>query len=387
LESAEGELPFVLNLPEGCFRVDVNGLIYPLEILQGRFAVADNTESMLVGTAEELRSRLANRWDTLYKHQLRTIVRHGDEVHLSREELPTPDENQLFVAAQQHIMRHNAGDHGGPAQLEESARRALTELGAKDRAGFVVDTSVRLAADRLFPNQDVETFCRAVNVLVRLYMAMFNDFFVQEMAESLFSGTAFHGIYVATFCNGQHLDNCRHAGGRFRFILRRPWLEHTPEVIEQFRTRLESNPEPDPIALLSVRARSFLMRGGFRSALIEARASFDLCLARKIREGFLAKGKTDPEIDSILNQQDNRRLDQRAKKVLKQAVGKSAAELDQPLWKRFIAHQTRRGGVAHTAVEPSEEEATQAVDDMLRITGLIDALATEPSNASDHGGV
>jgi hypothetical protein len=371
----QGELPFVLNIPDGPYRVQMGDCPYDLEILQGRVAVADNAESMLVGTVEELRPRLGDRWDALYKHDLRTIVRHQDEVPLDREELPTPDEEPLHIAAQQHLMRHNAVRPGDPAQLQETARRALAELNAHDRAAFVVDSSVRLAGERLFRPRDVEGFCRAVNVLVRLYMATFNDLFVEEVTERLFSGTAFHGVYVATFCNGQRLDTSRHAGRRFPFILRRPWLQHPHADVERFRARLGSDPEPDPVTLLGVRARSFVMRGGYRSAMIEASAALDLCLKRKIRSGFIAQGKSDAEIDALLNLKENRHLDQRAKKVLKDAVGTSAAELDPPLWERVVAHRGRRGSVAHTAKEPTEAEATEAVEDLLRLVQLIDGIS------------
>jgi hypothetical protein len=221
----------------------------------------------------------------------------------------------------------------------------------------------------------VEDFCRAVNVLVRLYMATFNDFFVQEVTERLFSGAAFHGVYVVTFCNGQRFDTSRHAGGRFPFILRRPWLQHPHAGVERFRARLESDPEPDPVTLLGVRARSLVMRGGYRSAMIEASAALDLCLKRTTRSGFMAQGKSDTEIDALLNLKENRHLDQRAKKVLKDAVSTSAAELDPSLWERVVAHRGRRGSVAHTAMEPMEAEATEAVEDLLRLVQLIDGIS------------
>ncbi|SIO55749.1 hypothetical protein SAMN05444166_5136 [Singulisphaera sp. GP187] len=205
-------------------------------------------------------------------------------------------------------------------------------------------------------------------------MATFNDFFVQEITENFFSSTAFHGILVEKYFNGQLLDNIRHVGGRFPYMVRRPWLEHPEQAVTAFRTQLENTPNPDPVKLLNVRARSLLQRGGFRSAMIEASAAFDLCLVRKIRGGYSSQGKTDPEIDDILSK--NPRYDDRAKKILKEATGSSAADLDPAVWQRFVAHRTRRGKVAHAATEPSESEATGAVEDMIRVTELVDALTT-----------
>ncbi len=368
----QGELPFTLNLPNGSYRVNVDGSTYQLEILQGRVRIDVDAKSWIIGTPDELRARFGDRWDSVLKHELRTLVRRDDAFSLSPEELPTPDNDQLRDAAIRKILENNPGYVPSPEGLQADAQRALAELTAEDHASFLADASIRLASRRVFPPKDVEVFCRAVNVLVRLYMATFNDFFVQEITESLFSGTGFHGIHVSTYCNAQSLDTVRHVGGRFPYMTRSPWREHPQAEVDRFMACLETTPDPDPVVLLGVRARSFLMRGGYRSALIEASAAFDLCLVRKIRSGYAAKGKTDAEIDTILDA--NRYLDDKAKKVLKDAVGKSAAELEPQLWQRFITHRQQRGRVAHASVEPNVSEATQAVEDMIRLAELIEAI-------------
>ena len=70
----------------------------------------------------------------------------------------------------------------------------------------------------------------------------------------------------------------------------------------------------------------------------------------------------------------SRRLDDRAKKVLKDVVGKTAADLEPQLWDRFISHRQQRGGVAHAFFETTLSEATEAVEDMIRLGGLIEAI-------------
>jgi hypothetical protein len=106
--------------------------------------------------------------------------------------------------------------------------------------------------------------------------------------------------------------------------------------------------------------------------MVEVSAAFDLCLVRKIRNGLRAKGKADPEIDAILD--SNRRLEDRAKKVLKEATGKSLSDVDNTLWAKFLADRKRRGSVAHTDMEPLEAEATSAVEDTIKMIGLVDGL-------------
>ena len=61
--------------------------------------------------------------------------------------------------------------------------------------------------------------------------------------------------------------------------------------------------------------------------------------------------------------------------MLKNAVGKSGPEVVDPaLWERVTEHRKQRHGVAHANDEPSEAEATQAVEDMLTLANKIDAI-------------
>jgi hypothetical protein len=369
----QGELPFTLNLPEATYPVLVDGASYPIDVLQNRLAVADGPDMMRFGTADELRADFGDRWATSYKHDLRTIVRHRDQATVPRSELPAPTDGQLFEAAQSYLLRATPGVvPGGAEQLQIQARHWLAHLNHDDRGAFTTDTSVRLAAAAAFPHRDVAYFCGAVNVLIRLYMATFNDRFVQEITESMFSGTAMRGLHYAVFCNGKLFDSGHHAGGFFPFLIRRPWWEHPEQAVAAFRTQLETSPEPDPVALLHVRAQSMLLRGAYRSAMLEASAAFDLCLVRKIRAGLLAKGKTDLEIEQLL--EDNQRYEDRAKGLLKQATGNSAPEVDNTRWERFRQDRRNRGSIAHSANEPNQIYATEAVENMIALTESIGRL-------------
>jgi hypothetical protein len=210
----QGELPFTLNLPEDTYTVLMDGAQYDIDILQDRIAVADGPQSMQVGTADSLRAYFGDRWDAAYKHELRTIVRHREEARVRRGDLPAPTDDQLFEAAQQHILHATPGIvPGSRPQLQAEARQWMAGLDAETRTAFTTDTSVRLAAAAAFRSRIVDIFCDAVNVLIRLYMATFQDIFVQEITESMFSGTAFHGLPSVLFCNGQQFDQTRYVGG------------------------------------------------------------------------------------------------------------------------------------------------------------------------------
>jgi hypothetical protein len=50
--------------------------------------------------------------------------------------------------------------------------------------------------------------------------------------------------------------------------------------------------------------------------------------------------------------------------------------LDNTLWDKFLKDRARRGSVAHSQAEPTEAEATSAVEDMMKLTELVDKVPT-----------
>ena len=230
---------------------------YLLELLQERIGVAVNANTMMIDTAAKLRQELGERWESTYKHELRTLVRHTDEVTVTPDDLAKPTAEDLFAAMQTGILRDHRGYAGDKNQLQADARAAMSGMSEGVRQAFVEDTTIRMTAHRLFPNGDVTTFCKAVNALIRLYMTTFGDYFVEEVLPQHFANTAFRGLSVSLYFNGVNLENYRDAGGRFPFILHRPWFNHAEPDIQHFRDSLRQGVEPDPVALLGMRpARS-----------------------------------------------------------------------------------------------------------------------------------
>jgi hypothetical protein len=162
----EGELPFTLNLPEGTCPVQVDGTIYPIELQQNRIAAAADRDAMLIGRAEDVRTRLEDRWESSYVQELRTIVRNRRDVAIRHADFPAPTHDQLFEVAQSYLLREQPnGFPGGPTELQPAARSWLNNLSADDRSSFTTDTSVRLAAAATFPWTEAGHFCGVLNVL------------------------------------------------------------------------------------------------------------------------------------------------------------------------------------------------------------------------------
>ncbi len=369
------EMPFTLNLPTGLYPVLVGSSMYEFDLRQGWFSAEESQGAKLAGSADGLRTHFGDRWASISKRPLRTIVSHRDQNSLAIASLPIASEEQLFAAAQQVLLRQPGRVPEGPEALVRQAKEWRDSLDEEGRKSFEMRARVGLAAKAAFNSTDNDIFCDALNALIRLYMVWFEDRFVQEICESMLCDTEFGGIQCVITYDGQFLEQFRYAGGLFPYIIKQPWLEHSAEKTDGFRARLQSNPITDPVELLAIRAKSLLLRSAYRSAIIESSAALDLALSRKIRDGLRQKGQSVAAIDVMLRQQANQRFDDRAKRILREATGQSAAELDPPLWQRVGQHRsTYRQGIAHADTEPSKTTSTQVVDDFLQLARLIDGI-------------
>lgn len=367
------ELPFMLNLPSGVYPVMAGGGQYDLEVLQEQFAAHVGERQFLVGDIPSLRQQLGEHFDHAFKQPLRTILRHRSSVNVVPGDLPAVTDNDVLEDIQAAIIGESplayANDKPG---LEKEAQRRWTGLSSEVQASQRLLAAKKRFARRL---PDTERFLLCANALIRLYMQRFNDFFVEEVAvHQLASQSPLTGVYVMVTSEGELVE---HHGvvERFPPIMRRPWLNHSASLIDGFREDLQAGVQPDSIALLGVRARAFFQRGAYRSAIVESSAALDLALSRKIREGYRKQGKLDPDIDALLRQPSNQRFDERAKKLLKEATGKSAAEFDNTLWANVVEHRTRiRQGVSHADAEPPKSEAEPVVEEFLRLTDLVKGI-------------
>jgi hypothetical protein len=362
------ELPFMLNLPNGFYTVLVDGGPYDLEVLQEQIAAHFGPRNFAVGAPATLRQQFRERFDSAHKQPLRTIVRHTFIVTTDESSLPVVTDNDVLDDLQSAIIGENplrfAGDKPG---LEREARQRRDSLAADERARQTLLTAKRRFSRTL---ADTDKYLVGVNSLIRLYMQRFNDFFVEEIAaHHLASREAIQGIYVMITSADELI---LHYGDIERLppIMRRPWLNHPQNRIDEFKHDLRSGLAPDSISLLGVRARSFFQRGAYRSSIIEASAALDLSVSRKLWEGFKYQGKVDADIDVMLR--SNVRFEDRAKSMLRDATGTTAALIDNTLWSRVVGHRSKfRHGIAHADAEPPKGEAEQVVNDFILLASLI----------------
>lgn len=367
------ELPFNLNLPNGSYTVPLDGQPFELQVLNGLVAIHFDQRSFAVDPPDRLRAAVPN-YDQLYRQPLRTVLRNSLTVNVPDDQLPAVGNAELLEDLSAEVSGELMGSGGATACAEEAQRRlaALTSE-ERERRRFR-GVAARYGRTQIRPAH--EEFLAAANVLIRLYMERFGDSFVETISiDHLAAMSPMHGIVRQVFVGGMLADFSGIIGA-VPPVMRGAWADHPGDQIDRFRNDLAAAVAPDSVKLLGVRAEAFLKRGANRSAIAEASAALDLSVSRKIRAGFRLKGKPDAETDALLKAPSNQRFDERAKKILREATGQSAADFDNTLWTRVVVHRTtHRQGTSHSDAEPSGAEAQQVVEDFLRLAGLVDGIA------------
>jgi hypothetical protein len=223
---------------------------------------------------------------------------------------------------------------------------------------------------------DAQSFVTNLNRLIRLYMAHFQDFFVEEVTlHQLASNVPLRGVFTFVACDGQPIHFYGHVG-KMPPMMFKPWQNYPEPKLQEFKSHLQDGEQPDAIDLMAVRSRNCLEKGAYRSAIVEASAALDLSLSSKIREGLRAKGQSDTEISEMLKKRENQGFADRAKGILQSATGTTVPSLDNTLWSEVSKHRTAiRQGVTHSNAEPEKDDAEKVVADFLRLANLIRGVA------------
>ena len=368
------ELPFMLNLPSGVYRVGGVATPYLLHVAQEQIVGYLEDGRFAIGTAVTIKQQLGEQIKVAHWQPLRTLVAHTTSIELAEADLPLLDEKELHQAMQSRIIGESPTTFANRTEdLEAEATKRLSELDKEASGEFLRAESVREYARRL---ANAELFVANLNRLIRLYMAQFNDFFVEEVTlHQLASNTPLRGVFTFVACDGKPVHFYGHVG-KIPPIMFKQWQNYPEPNLQKFGKLLESGQQPDAIDLMSVRSRNCLEKGAYRSAIVEASAALDLALSSKIREGLKAKGQSDTDISEMLRKRENQGFADRAKGILQSATGTTVPALDNTLWAEVSKHRTAiRQGVTHSNAEPEKAEAEKVVNDFLRLAQLIRTIS------------
>lgn len=364
------ELPFMLNIPSGAYPVGGTASPYLLQVAQEQVAAHLEDGRFAIGIVPTIKQQLGDHVKVTHWQPLRTLVAHTTSIELAEADLPLLNDEKLHEAMQSKIIGENPMAFADRTEdLKTEATKRLSELDEDARSEFLHDESVREYARRL---AHAELFVANLNRLIRLYMAQFNDFFVEEVTlHQLASSTPLRGVFTLVTCDGKPVHTYGHVG-KIPPMMFKPWQNYPEPKLQEFKSRLEVGQLPDAIDLMAVRSRNCLEKGAYRSAIAEASAAMDLSLSSKIREGLRSKGQSDTDINEMLRKPQNQRFEERAKAILKDATGQTVPALNNTLWADVSAHRTViRQGVTHSNAEPEKADAEKVVNDFLRLAQLI----------------
>ena len=370
------ELPFVLNIPADTYIVRVDNTIdLPVRVHHNLYAGAPGAieypAPVAIGEKQALIAALSHN-ATYSMLQLHTVVSIEKETILSPADLHAPTQDELVDEYTRKLIMQrpvSGADSSTGDVLRGEARDQLAALGTEESERFRRGAMMRLTARKLYPHSEGDQFLRAINRLLRAYMADIEDFFAEEVTLHQVGGTTPRGVLRITECDGIVVDSVNLIG-KIPPAMRQPWFVHSSDRVVEMKAHLAAGGEPDAVTLLSTRSKGLLERGAYRSAIIEAGAALETAVARRIVRDMVASGT--PETDALKYLHENQRFSDRCKIILKSTSGKSIPELDNTLWARVVQHRDDyRHKIAHSDREPSRQDAENVVGDFLRLAKLV----------------
>lgn len=362
----------MLNIPAGNYTVVSGSQSEILEILQNQYAIPIRTLqgrlTYAIGSLDELRKDHGDDIEKAYRIELRTMIQQSKIVgSVEGKSLVKPSEEHLtteYLSQNSNTLPNLKGD-----ELSQWAQNEIKNL-EPEKYDLLHDlVSKKRTCDALFPASQLDDFIQLLNHFIKMYMLHFDDFFVEEVTLHQLGSKITRGVLLIYKCDGNQIYNVTETH-KFPAMAHRQWFKHPEDKINSFSENLQNGRLPDPVEVLTIRAKAILERGAYRSAIIEGSAALETSVARRIRKDFALKGKTDIEITNILS--DNRRFPDRCKKVMKQSSGFSAADIDPSLWQRVIKHRDNyRHKIAHSDLEPTKIESEEAVSDFISLSQRI----------------
>jgi len=366
------ELPFLLELPNGQYDVNVDGITVTLNINSDCYTLHTSRfpekagKNYYVGEKDEL-------IDIIEQHQLgsyafvncMTFVScdFSKTIELSQEEINAVNDEDCIKIITSSLISNNLKY----ANLGEEARSRYDALNPDEvvslkRQSLIEKHLHSLAQDQLY--------YFALNRLIREYSYLRGHFWVYMVDENVLNGTL-EQFYI----NGKLHSAITRAGFAPTIL---PATKKYPEISDDEKTTLQnrlSTTSAIPIEneLLLV-ARNLWYRREYRSAVIESSAALEIVVAKKIQEKMLLQGKTQQEIDNELKKTKNN-FTQRCDHYLKVHTRKSFKDDNSILWSKIETHRNDfRHKIAHSDVTPDFRTTETIIKDFEDAIKWINAL-------------
>ena len=187
-----------------------------------------------------------------------------------------------------------------------------------------------------------------VNHFVDLYRTVTDDVYIERI-----SGLVFEDIRIGIHDDCSIRKHEKYPGGPFTYKygyhpkmlgvhgIRPAMVSKPKEVIDSFRSLLESGFRPPTDELLRHSALAALDRHDAKLAVMESFISLEVYVERFYYDR-LSKNMTSDEIENLLSTGNNWRLEVRLKDMLRSHFGEAIADIDNRTWSQWLKGQQER---------------------------------------------
>ncbi|MFY0742142.1 hypothetical protein AB1K09_06370 [Solibacillus silvestris] len=365
------ELPFMIQLPkdeyivkhncmdgnERDFVLSINNDIYRLYI--NPFANFKNEGRYIDGEKDELETIIINNGISTYSFaKLKTYVT------CTFKETITLTEEQIDSITEKEIINYFIGDLIKKSEktlsveeLEKNAQDKFAKSTADELYLLKKYLILRKYLNRLASL--VYDYQNALNVLIKNYSYIRDDFFVEPLTMHTLEGT------ITNRYIDHRLDEQIKAAGKIPTIITNGvWMNPmSEEDLKNLKQRLElKSPIPATKSLI-LAAKNLFERGEYRSAIIEANAALEIAVSDKITEKMKLAGDSEQDIENYLGNTETN-FYQRCDQQLKKKASKSFVRDNSTLWTTINSNRKAfRHKIAHSSLIPNPKDVGKIIDD------------------------
>lgn len=369
------ELPFMLELPNGIYKVktsygiidiDINSDMYNLHIAR---SPEFSGKTKYVGESEELLKIIRSKGIPNYAFDdCKTFVgyRCYSEKEFSDTEYSEVSTEQCVERVKSNLIQRDIS-YTSKDDLNAKANACFSGYSSDQVNSLKQQILIEKEFSKL---QNVYGFYEALNKIIRQYSYLRKHFWVHKIDENILEGTL-----VQNYLDGKFYSSYTHAG-LIPSIL--PSKKKYPDISDEEKELLDNRlisdfqiPIEDELILV---ARSLWYRLEYRSAIIESSTALEVVVEKKLVEKMKSQGKNDSFIEVELKKTETN-FNQRCDVFLKRYTGQSFVHDNSSLWQIINQHRKDyRHRIAHSSIKPDRNTTEKIINDFEKAIKYISAL-------------
>ena len=369
------ELPFMLELPDGIYKVktssevvdiDINSNMYNLYV--ARFPEFSDKQRY-VGEKDELQKIITNKNLANYAFGgCKTFVsmRCYSERTFSDEDFMSISEEQCIEKIKSNMILQKV-EYSDTDDLALKATQSFRQASPEDISTIKEQILIETEFSTL---HKIDEYYEALNLIIRQYSYLRKHFWVHNVDENILEGTL-----EQDYLDGKYYSSITRAGLAPSIL---PSRKKFPEISVEDKHKLDDRllygtkiPIEEELILV---ARSLWYRLEYRSAIIECSAALEIAVEKKLVEKMKALGKDDTFIEDELKKTETN-FHQRCDVFLKRYTGKSFVSDNSVLWNTIDQHRkNHRHKIVHSDTVPDRTTTETVINDFERAVLYISTL-------------